>query len=301
MSQSYAIQCLQVEKKFEQFHFGPVNIQIEPGYVTAVVGPNGSGKSTLFRLLMNILKPDSGDITLWGSHFQNNEVDLKDAIGYIPDQHFWDKVDCRTIKELAEYISPWYSKWNDRLYRELLAKYDLDDRTKLTLLSKGMKQKLAFVFALAHEPDLLLLDELSSGVDPFMWKKMIEDLTQFMDNGKRNIVFSTHVLDEVRRLADYVLFMSNGKVVGIYEKDALLDNWKAFWVEQVPGNIASMPEVISIEKGTSIKDAVKIVTDQAGDIEAALRENHITATATRTLELDEILTYILRKNEGVRK
>ncbi|RAV10465.1 ABC transporter ATP-binding protein [Paenibacillus contaminans] len=271
-----------------KFPLGPINLEIERGYVVAVVGPNGSGKSTMFRMLMNMLQPDRGTLSILKQHYPQDGVSMKRQIGYVPEFSDFGGV-AKTIGQLIDFVSYWYPSWDQKRCRELLDKFELAPAMKLSGLSKGMQRKLSLTLAIAPNPELLLLDEPSSGLDPFAWRLMIDELTQFMRNGDRTIVIATHIMDEVRRLADYIAFMYKGKLIGFHEKDALLDTWKMIWLDKMPDNPGRLPGVTE-----SQDQPARLITCETDQTEAALKKLGVSVIRTQSLELDEIFVQLQR-------
>ena len=280
-----------VEKSYANFTLGPVNLEIEPGYVIAVVGPNGSGKSTLFRMLMNLSHPDAGSISLFGGGYPENEVEIKQRIGYVPETSVGhDEMDA---KSLGQFVSHWYPRWNQKHYEDLLDRSDIEPRKKFRDLSKGMQRRLSFSLAAATRADLLLLDEPTDGVDPFARREMLGEISTHVQNGEKTILLATHVMEEVRRIADYVAFLVDGEFLGLFEKDALLEGWKTFWIDRPPDE--DLPGVVEIETG----NPTRLVTDSPQETENALAGRDIRVLRSGTLDLEEILGYLMkRKNEN---
>ncbi|MFC0211663.1 ABC transporter ATP-binding protein [Paenibacillus chartarius] len=288
----FVIELKDVTKPLERFTLGPLNLTLEPGYIYALVGPNGSGKSTLFRMLMNLVKPASGEVQLIGhSYSPDAEPVIKRRIGYVPELTEWEEI-AGTIGELTAFIRYWYPGWNEGLYRELLAKFQLDEGLKLKKLSKGMQRKLALVYALAQEPELLLLDEPTAGLDPLAWRDCMKEISRFMADGRRTVVMATHILEEVRRMADYVMFLYEGRLLGTFEKDTLLEEWKSLWVDRAPEGAERIPGVVHVERGPV---ADRLITRQAAQTESALKERGVTIRTMGALELDEIFAYMIGK------
>ena len=279
-----------VVKSYPRFRLGPVNLEVESGYVVAVVGPNGSGKTTLFRMLMNLVHPDAGEIRLFSERYPGSEVGIKRRIGYVPERSVGH--DELTAEGLGSFVSRWYPSWNGKLYRDLVRRFEIDKGQRFGRLSKGMQRRLAFAVAVACEPELLLLDEPTEGVDPFARRTMMEEISRFMHNGRRTVLFATHVVDEVRRIADFVAFMHDGAFLGFYEKDSLLQRWRTLWVERAPRHPNSVPGLVSVEEGTP----VRLVTDSPTETETVLRAQGIEVVGTRALELEEILAHLTRKD-----
>lgn len=283
-----------VKKSYGDFELGPVDLTIEPGYVVALVGPNGGGKSTLLRILMNLVRPDSGEVRLFGGAYPDDEVAIKQRVGYIPERSVGH--DEMSAKALGEFVSRFYPGWDHRLYEERVKRLDIEPDKKFGRLSKGVQRRLAFALALATGSELLLLDEPAAGVDPFARREMLEDISRFMHDGDtRTVVFATHVMEEVRRIADYVVFLVDGKFVGLYEKDALLEGWKTLWVDREPEG--DVPGVVEVEDGRP----ARIVSDSPRETAEALSAEDIRTVRSGTLDLDEILTHLMRRSkEGSR-
>jgi ABC-2 type transport system ATP-binding protein len=297
--QTPVISLRDIRKSFGTFELGPVDLRVEPGYVVAVVGPNGGGKSTLIRMLMNLVKPTSGEMALFGgASYPDDEVAIKQRIGYVPERSVGH--DEMSAKALGEFVSHFYPGWDHVLYKDLVERVQIEPDKKFGKLSKGVKRRLAFALALATGCELLLLDEPTAGVDPFARCQMLEDIHRFMHSGdsdgdRRTVVFATQVMEEVRRIADYVVFLVDGEYLGLYEKDALLEGWKTLWVDREPEE--DIPGVVEVESGSP----TRIVSDSPGETEEALSAQNLRIVRSGTLDLEEILSHLMRqKQEGLR-
>lgn len=274
----------------DSFTLGPLQLTIPQGYVTAVVGPNGSGKSTLFSCLMNFSKPEEGSITIFDQQLgTDNDDELKQRIGYVNElPSSFD--DFMKGADKAKFNAKWYHNWNENTYQNLLTVLNTKDNLPLKKMSKGTRRKFELCLALAHQPDLLILDEPSSGLDPIAWKAMIEALHQYMDSGEKTIVMATHIVDEVKRLADYIIFQYNGKVLGFYEKDELLQSWATFFVESEQGdlnNIRHVPGYVSHKNSSA--HHIEVISSKAWEAEQWFQQQSVKIHTKQLLELDDIL------------
>ncbi|WP_197255974.1 ATP-binding cassette domain-containing protein [Paenibacillus dendritiformis] len=286
-----------VVKRRERLQIGPLNIQLPQGCVTAIVGTNGAGKSTLMGMFMGFIKPDSGTVALFQETYQPEpDTSVKARIGYVAESPNSEEDDL-TAEAAAAFSAYWYERWDWRLYHHLMARYDIPPKTKLKKLSKGMRRKLDLILAICPRPDLLLLDEPSSGFDPLSWRMMIDDLNSYLEEGRRSIVIATHIIEEVKRLADYVLFLHQGQVLLVIEKDALFDAWKEFWLEGEAEDYAGVPGVV---KAIQERHGVRLIASQADRVDAFLAENGIIPRQTAGIELDDILAYVIELNQEVR-
>lgn len=277
-----------VTKSYGDFDLKPMDLEIEPGYVVAVVGPNGSGKSTLFRMLMNLAHPDEGEVRLFDMEYPQDEVRIKRRVGYVPETSSGH--DEMTAAELGSFVSRWYETWNPEVYRELLRRFGIDPDKKFRKLSKGTRRRLAFALAAATRAELLLLDEPTEGVDPFARREMLEAVSEHAHDGDRSVIFATHVMEEVRRLADYVIFLVDGEFLGLYEKDALLERWRSLWVDGTPDG--DLPGLVSVEEGTP----VRLVSRSPEETREALAEQGIGLVRSGPLDLEEILAHLMAEH-----
>lgn len=161
METTTMIQVKELTRTFKRFTLGPLNLDVERGIAVGVIGANGSGKTTLFRLIMRLLKEDTGNIQMFGLTEENDE--WKGKIGFAGG--LLDAYDFLRVEELKNLISRWYPAWDEDQFLYFVNRYKIDVFERFGKCSKGTKKKLEFVFALSHNPELLLLDEPTAGVD----------------------------------------------------------------------------------------------------------------------------------------
>lgn len=285
-----------VKKKRRNKMIGPLNLSIPQGYVVVMVGENGSGKSTLMNMLMQTVIPDEGDITWFGQSYPKGiPPEIKQQIGYVSEKSNIEE-DHITAEEAAKFRSYWYPNWDDNLFQRLMKTFNIPPNTKLSKMSKGERRKFEITVALAPRPKLLLLDEPSSGLDPFAWKRMIDELHDYMKQGDTTMLLSTHIVDEIKKLADFIILVHHGRILGMVEKDSLMDNWKEVWVRSDSTIVNDLPGIVQFQQEST--ELLRMITTECKQLENLLHASGIQLMKTRGLELDEILSLWIQRDEA---
>jgi len=186
-------------------------LKVPRGAVFGLVGENGAGKTTLIRHLMGLLKPQEGSVRVFGANPVTDPERALSRIGYLSEDRsmpLW-----MSVVELMRYTSAFYPKWDDSFGAELRETFMLDPQAKVRHLSRGERAKLGLLLALAHRPELLILDEPSSGLDLAVRRHILTAIIQTVADEGRTVLFSSHLLDEVDRVADHVTMLNRGKIV----------------------------------------------------------------------------------------
>lgn len=212
-----------VTKRLGNFQLQNVTFNIKKGYITGFIGPNGAGKTTTIRCLMNLIHIDSGHITLFGKTHAEQTKEIKQRIGFVFDENYY--YENLTIEQNKRIVAPFYNKWSDEKFYRYVKIFQLPLAKKVKQLSKGMKVKFAFAMALAHDPDLLIMDEPTSGLDPVFRREMLDLLLEFIQDENKAVFFSTHNTTDLERVADFITFIHDGKIVFSEEKDAIFENY----------------------------------------------------------------------------
>lgn len=297
-----AVELRNVSKERRNKTVGPLNLNLPQGYITALVGQNGSGKSTLLHMLLQLTYPGEGEIRWFGeAHPDGLPLEIRQTIAYVPEislneENFW------TEGEAAGFRSHWYPFWDHSYYEELILKFEVPRNARLGKMSKGERRKFEIAAALAAKPRLLLLDEPSSGLDPFAWKVMIETLQKYMDQHEATIIISTHIVEEVKRLADYIVLMHQGQLLGMTEKDSLFGSWSELWVsvgdeQELQELSAELPQALELKLETP--GVASFMTQQIYQYEKRIQDLGVKVIKSRSLELDEILSLWTRGHRPV--
>lgn len=205
------IELRNISKAFNGFRLENLSLDVKRGYVTGFIGANGAGKTTTIKIMMNLLKPDRGEVKVFGLNYQQHEKEIKERIGFVFDNHlFYDHI---TLKEMKQIIAPAYKRWDERQFHYYVDKFELPLKKRMKSFSKGMKMKASLAFALSHHAELIIMDEPTSGLDPVFRRELLEMLHDLMIKGDKTIFYSTHITTDLDRLADYISFIQNGKLV----------------------------------------------------------------------------------------
>jgi ABC-2 type transport system ATP-binding protein len=206
-------------------HFGAraalasVNLSLPRGAVYGLVGANGAGKTTLIRHVLGLLRPERGLVRVFGLDPVADPVGVLSRIGYLSEDHDlpgWMRVD-----EFMAYIRAFHPAWDDAYAEELKVAFELDPKARIRHLSKGQKARTGLLVALAHRPELLVLDEPSSGLDPVVRRDIVDAIIRTTAGEGRTVLFSSHLLDEVERVADHVTMIDHGRIVLSAPLDAI--------------------------------------------------------------------------------
>lgn len=198
-----------------------VNLEIEKGTIYGFIGPNGAGKSTTIKCIMNLINKNSGEVFVDGKLFLKKNNELKNKIGYLPSEiHLYDEL---KVKEMIKYSESFYKKDCSKRISELVNKLDIDVNKKIEELSLGNLKKVGIVLALMHEPEIVIMDEATSGLDPLMQEAFYEILLEEKKKGT-TIFFSSHILSEIKRICDKVAIIKEGKIINIDDMNNIEDS-----------------------------------------------------------------------------
>nr|WP_206699684.1 ABC transporter ATP-binding protein [Bacillus atrophaeus] len=186
-----------------------ISMTVKKGFITGFIGGNGVGKSTTIKLIMNLLQPDSGSISIFGLDHKEHEKEIKRRIGFVFDENiFYAHL---TLAEMKEMIRSCYMNWDDSLFNHYVEIFELPLNKKIKSFSKGMMMKASLSIALSHHAELIIMDEPTSGLDPIFRREFLDILHNIMQDGKKTIFFSTHITTDLDRIADYITFIHNGE------------------------------------------------------------------------------------------
>lgn len=211
------VQVSNLNKNYPAFSLKDVSFEIEEGKITGFVGRNGAGKTTTIKSMLNLVHPDSGDILFFGMPLVEKETEIKRLIGYSTGTINW--YPRKKIRDLVAVLKEFYDTWDDQAYRRYLAMFELDENKSPSELSEGMKVKYNLLIALSHKAKVLILDEPTSGLDPFSRDELLELFVRLKNEGVA-VFFSTHIISDLEKCADEIVYISKGKIAAAMSKDA---------------------------------------------------------------------------------
>jgi len=217
------IEIKNLRKKWGQFGVEDASFSMPKGFIMGFVGKNGAGKTTTIKAILNMLNKDAGEVKIFGLDNIEHEADIKRKIGVVMDNTFFEEN--WTLVQTGKALKPFYPDWDDAKYKNMLHTFGLDPNKKIKQLSRGMKMKIMIACALAHDPDLLILDEPTGGLDAVARDELLSILKSFINNENKSIFFSTHITSDLEKIADYITFIDNGKIMHSDTKDNLMEKY----------------------------------------------------------------------------
>lgn len=215
-----AIEITNLTKKYKGFTLDNLCLNLPKGCIMGLIGENGAGKSTTIKMLLDIVRPDGGDIKIFGEKptaIQKNDIGVVlDEVG-IPESF--------TIKDINTVMKHSFNNWNEQTFFQYMAKFRLPEKKNFKTFSKGMKMKMGIAIALSHDAKLLILDEPTSGLDPVVRDEIVEILNDFTRDESHSILISSHIVSDLEKICDYIAFIHNGKLMLCEEKDRLLEQF----------------------------------------------------------------------------
>jgi ABC-2 type transport system ATP-binding protein len=201
-----------------------LNLTVPKGSIFAFLGPNGAGKTTTIKAVMNIIKPTQGTATVFGVDSQKLGPEELEQIGYVSENQ--EMPEWMTVKQFLNYCRKMYSKWDDKFCENLIEQFNLPLKQKIKSLSRGMKMKAALVSSLAYRPRLLIFDEPFSGLDPLVRDEFVSGILNITEEENWTIFISSHDIDEVERLADWVGIIDKGSLKIVEEAESLQNRFR---------------------------------------------------------------------------
>lgn len=217
---------LQIEhltKHYIDFTLNDISFNLPKGSIMGLIGENGAGKTTTIKLILNLIKKDNGIIKIFGLDNIDDELKIKENIGVVLDESYFH--DNLRPKDISIIMGNIYDKWDNKKFLSYIKKFNLPMDKIIKDYSKGMKMKLSIAAALSHDPQLLILDEPTGGLDPVVRSEVLDIFLDFIQDEEKSILFSTHVTSDLDKIADYITFIHDGKLVFTESNDEIINNY----------------------------------------------------------------------------
>ncbi len=271
-----------------------LSLRVQAGRCYGFFGRNGAGKTTTIKCLLNLLRPTSGSVSVFGMNPARDEVAVKSRVAYVPDAvafYPW-----MTVRETLDYFASFRARWNAETEKALLDQFRLDTRQKTSHLSKGQRTQLALITAICPEPDLLVLDEPTSGLDPIVRREFIQTVIgayQDGDPGRRTVFVSTHLISEFEGLIDEFTIVERGKSVLTLDADAARARYQKIYARFAgdPGGLDLPGARILKQRGRELE---VLVNGNSPDVMARLQARSPESITTESLTLEEIFVTTLQ-------
>jgi ABC-2 type transport system ATP-binding protein len=271
-----------------------LSLRVMPGRCYGLFGRNGAGKTTTMKCLLNLLRPQRGQVRVFGVDPAKGEVEVKRRLAYVPDQvafYPW-----MTVRETLDYLASFREHWNRKKEQELFDRFQLDAAKRAGALSKGQRTQLALLAAICPEPDLLVLDEPTSGLDPIVRREFIETVIgayQEGNPGNRTILVSTHLITEFEGLIDEFTIVDQGAAVLTLEADAARERY-----QRIRARFSQAPPEVDLQGALRVRREgreLELIANGGGtSLMESLRKHNPESLTTEALTLEEIFVAALK-------
>ena len=276
-------------KTFQGFTLNNISFSLPKGFITGFIGPNGSGKTTTIKLIMNLLRKDEGEISIFGLDHIKHESEVKNRIGFVYDEnHYYEEL---TAEQMKRFVASAYNNWDEEKFTSFARKFGLPLNKKIKDLSRGMKVKFPLAIALSHDADLLIMDEPTSGLDPVIRSEILDILHDVIQDENKGVFFSTHITSDLDRIADYIIMIYKGEILFNKTKDELIEEHAIIKGPLSLLDTSLKNSLIGIKKGKYGFEAM------AASREAADALVKAGATAEKPA-LEDIMLFYTRKENG---
>ncbi|MCQ2795507.1 MAG: ABC transporter ATP-binding protein [Bacilli bacterium] len=263
-------------KSYPKFQLTDVSFEVPSGSITGFIGRNGAGKTTTLKSIMNLLHYDKGEVMVFGKNMLTSELEAKQDIAFsLSEINYYPNI---TIEKLTRVTSKFYKNFSYETFNRLCAHFKLDINKKLEQLSSGMKVKYSLAVALSHDAKLLILDEPTSGLDPVSRGEITDLFLDLVKDGKRSILFSTHITSDLDKCADHIVYIENGRINFTGKKDDLINKYvllrceKEALTDEIKSKFISFKEqfgqIIALVKKEDVvtKKGIKVLPPTIEDI-----------------------------------
>lgn len=295
MNTTLAVECKSITKKYPHFQMKSVDLSFEQGTVMGLVGPNGAGKSTILRMIMGLVAPENGSVSVLGYSMPNEQIAAKRNIGFVSeDMRLYES---ETIAFHMGFIKSIFDSWDDEYAKTLLRRFDLTKDQKVKGLSHGQRVKTTLLLALARRPKLLVFDEPTTGLDPAARKEVLDEMMNTMHDETRSILFSSHNTLDVEQISDYITFIYDGEIIESRDKEEFLDGWRRLRLINLQNH--QLPDLTNIR---DVQQSGKLCTVTVNNYDDSIRQKFknsgLSVDTIERLTLEEIFLSNVKYAKG---
>ncbi len=274
------IEIKKINKRYEGFSLNDVSFNVPKGAIVGFIGENGAGKSTTIKAILDLIKIDSGSVNIFGKPFNLDDTKAKEHIGVVIDEcNFSDEI---TIKDIKKVLSNVYKTFDSNKFDGYVEKFKLPTNKAIKKLSKGMKMKLNLLVALSHDSKVLLLDEVTAGLDPMAREEILDEFLDFIQDEEKSILISSHIITDLEKICDYIVFIHQGHIVINDSKDSILDTYGIVRCSHEQFDELDKKSISYYRKNTSNVEAL------------VLKENFKHSKLVENATLEEIMVLIAK-------
>lgn len=279
-----ALEIKNLNKRYDDFVLDNLNFTLPSGCIMGFIGENGAGKSTTIKLILNLIKKESGEIRVLGKDTSVAERQLKENIGVVMDEScFPENLRVKDINLIMKNI---YKTWNETMFYQYVDKFELPQKKFVKEYSRGMKMKLSIACALSHDSKILILDEATSGLDPIVRDEILDVFLDFIQDESHSVFISSHIISDLEKICDYITFIHKGKLIFSQPKDQLLEEY-------------GILKCSESELQTVDSNAIKGLKRGSFGIQALVKKDKITSNLlVDSTSIEEIMLYHIK--EGIR-
>ena len=248
--EDYAIETRDLWRTFGKFEaVKGVSLRVPKGTVFGLLGVNGAGKSTIIKMIMGHLRPTRGEVSVLGRTLGEDLIEIRKRVAYVSENRYL--YEWMTVAESVRFTRAFHETWDDKKASDLLKRFSLPAEKKVRQLSRGNRARLCLLLALSFNPELIVLDEPTSGLDPIVRRDFIENIVSEIAEEGKTVLFSSHIVDEVERVADYVAIINEGEILLVSTIDDIKSSYKRvrYATNGTRPEVAGLPGVLAVENG----------------------------------------------------
>ena len=276
-----AIEIKNLTKSYGDFILDNLTLTLPSGCIMGLIGENGAGKSTTIKLILDMIRRDSGEIKILGRDNRESFEITKEDIGVVPDEIGIPEY--LNAKQVGNIMKHCYKNWSEERYSRFLESLELPPKKKFKEYSKGMKMKLGIAVAMSHDPKLLILDEATSGLDPVVRDEVLDMFSEFTRDETHSVLISSHIVSDLEKICDYIAFLHKGRLMLCEEKDVLKDEYR--FVRGTREAISAIPDCDVIGRKFSPYGAEAIV--RRGAVQSGLEEGQV--------DIEQLFIFMVRR------